>query len=136
MAYNTHPPSQITKSQKTELEQIPEYRKGSRLSREVQNLESYNTIGTQEPGTTEIGRRKRPVPLQTLMEDFAFYERKADIAGDSLPQSRELGEETEAKQRFAEFKHATEGMAATGQSIIDKLVTDGMTAESRKFNEK
>ena len=42
----------------------------------------------------------------------------------------------EAKQRFAEFKHATEGMAATGQSIIDKLVTDGMTAESRKFIEK
>ena len=104
-----------------------------RGTRELQNLGSHNGAGMEETATTQLSRRRRSVSIQALKSDYDFFKRRADDAEEYLPQARTPGDEMEAKQTFADFKHATDGMKTTGQSIIDRLVSDGRIADSNTF---
>ena len=100
-----------------------EARSATRARREIQNLGSHNSAGTEEIATGQLGRRRKSVSLQSLRADLDFFKQRANDAEEYLPQFRIPGEDTEAKQTFADFKHATDGMKTTGQAIIDKLAS-------------
>ena len=84
----------------------------------------------------QIGRRRRSIPLQTLQSKFDFYEQEANSQELYLPQIRTRGDERETKRTFELFKHATDGMRSTGQSIMEKLAADGRATESRILKDK
>ena len=113
--------------------QNAETRTGPRVRRELQNLGSYNGAGMEEIETTQLNRRRRSVSIQKLRSDYDFFKQRADEAEEYLPHARTPGDEIEAKQTFRDFKHATDGMKTTGQSIIDRLVSEGRIADSNIF---
>ena len=93
-------------------------------------------MGTEELATEPLHRRRRPIPLQTLMKEFAFYEQKADEAESYLPNARTEDNTYETKRTFEEFKAAVDGMRLTSQRINEKLVTDGRITEANRYNKK
>ena len=124
------------KSKRPQSSQETEVRSVDRMRRELQNLGSHNTRGMEETETGITHRRRRPIPLQTLISEFDFYEQKADSAESYLPNARTEEDVRETKRTFEEFKAAVDGMRLTGLRITEKLAADGRTTEANMYNER
>ena len=108
-----------------------------RVSREIQMLRSHNTKGTEEMEVETLQRqRRRATPLKELIQEFEFYERKADSLEVSLPHERTGDDIPETKRTFNEFKVNVDGMRHTGGRITEKLTIDGRVTEAREYNER
>ena len=86
--------------------------------------------------TENVKSKRRSIPLPTLVKDFDFYERKADLAEEDFPNAKTPGDEYEVKQTFEEYKGAADFMRRTGQIINEKLIANGRMAEVQNYKDR